>query len=203
MKELCKVLVLFVVLTVVFSCLSGCSGTQSGNNATLGGTSNANSKASSRSNDYPPVVSGIAEGVIHMLDGTKTKLSEHKGEVVILNLWGIWCGPCREEMPHLAAIQKQYGDKGLKVFGLNVGDHDGNAEPIDNIKRFAEQSKIDYTLARIEGPMINQFYLFSKQQVVPQTLLVDREGRVRGLFVGGGQRVFTELQQAVDKTMAE
>ena len=51
--------------------------------------------------------------------------------------------------------------------------------------------------------MINQFYLLSKQQSVPQTILVDREGRLRGLFVGGGPRVYNELQQTLDRTMNE
>lgn len=212
MKEFVKSLTLFIVFCAAFS---ACNGTKAGNDNSVNTGSNKNSQMSegkssvddsgsaSKSSEYPPVVSGIAEGVIHLLDGSKTKLSDHKGKVVILNLWGIWCGPCRDEMPHLAAMQKQYGEKGLEVFGLNVGDHDGNAEPVENIKRFAEQSKIDYTLARIEAPMINSFYLFSKQQVVPQTLLVDREGHVRGLFVGGGGRVVSQLQQVLDKTMAE
>ena len=201
MREFVKVLILFVIFCIVFS---ACSGTQSDNANSAAISWKGNSDTSgNKGSDYPPVVSGIAEGVIHLLDGSRTKLSDHKGKVVILNLWGIWCGPCRDEMPHLAAMQKQYADKGFEVFGLNVGDHDGNAEPVENIKKFAEQSKIDYTLARIDGPMINQFYLFSKQQVVPQTLLVDREGRVRGLFVGGGPRVINELQQTLDKTMAE
>jgi len=165
---------------------------------------NASTKgSSSKSGDYPPVVSGIAEGTIHLLDGTKTKLSDHKGNVVILNLWGIWCGPCRDEMPHLQAMQKQYADKGLKVIGLNVGDNEGKAEPVENIKRFAEQMKIDYTLARVESPLINQFYLLSKQQSVPQTIIVDREGRLRGLFVGGGPRVYSEMKSSLDKTMNE
>ena len=42
----------------------------------------------------------------------------------MLNLWGIWCGPCSEEMPHLAQMQKQYAGKGLEVISLNVGDHE-------------------------------------------------------------------------------
>lgn len=203
MKEFVQGLVLFVFFSLVFS---ACNGSKAGNDNAVTASSNAASQNSaSKGSDYPPVVSGISEGVIHLLDGSRTKLSDHKGKVVILNLWGIWCGPCRDEMPHLAAMQKQYADKGLEVFGLNVGDHDGNAEPVENIKRFVEQSnpKIDYTLARVDGPMINSFYLFSKQQVVPQTLLVDRDGRVRGLFVGGGQRVVNELQSVLDKTMAE
>lgn len=204
MREFFKGLILFVVFCIAFSSLTACSGTQAGNASSANSLAKGNSQTSgNKGADYPPVVSGISEGVIHLLDGTKTKLSDHKGKVVVLNLWGIWCGPCRDEMPHLAAMQKQYADKGFEVIGLNVGDHEGNAEPVENIKRFAEQSKIDYTLARIESPMINQFYLLSKQQSVPQTILVDREGRLRGLFVGGGPRVYNELQQTLDRTMNE
>ncbi|MBK8464991.1 MAG: TlpA family protein disulfide reductase [Chloracidobacterium sp.] len=200
MREYFKVLLLFVGFSVVFSTLTACDGMQAGNANLANGASKGNS---SKSGNYPPVVSGIAEGAIHLLDGTKTKLSDHKGKVVILNLWGIWCGPCRDEMPHLQAIQKQYADQGLQVMGLNVGDHEGKAEPVENIKRFAEQMKIDYTLARVESPMINQFYLLSKQNSVPQTIIVDREGRLRGLFVGGGPRVYSEMKSAVEKTMNE
>ena len=204
MKEFITGLILFVVFCVVFSSMTACNGTQADNSNLAKKPANANSQTSTgKSSDYPPVTSGIAEGEIHLLDGTKTKLSDHKGKVVILNLWGIWCGPCRDEMPHLAAMQKQYADKGFEVFGLNIGDHDGNAEPVENIKKFAEQMKIDYPLARIAGPMINQFYLLSKQQAVPQSILVDREGRLRGLFVGGGQRVYDQMQETLDKTMNE
>ncbi len=204
MKESITGLVLFIVFSILFSSLTGCNGTQADNSNLAQKSANANSQTSTgKSPNYPPVVSGIAEGEIHLLDGTKTKLSDHKGKVIILNLWGIWCGPCRDEMPHLAAMRRQYADKGFEVFGLNIGDSNGNAEPVENIKRFADQMKIDYPLARIASPMINQFYLLSKQQSVPQTILVDREGRLRGLFVGGGQRVYDQMQETLDKTINE
>ena len=51
--------------------------------------------------------------------------------------------------------------------------------------------------------MTAQFYLVSRQQAVPQTLLVDREGHLRGVFVGGGQKVISSITQTVDKTMSE
>ena len=198
MKEVIINLALFAALCLVFSTFTSCTGTQADNNnlTTKQGTG-------SKSSEFPPVASAIAEGEIHLLDGTLTKLSEHKGKVVILNLWGIWCPPCRDEMPHLAAMQRQYGEKGFEVIGLNVGDRDGRAESVDAIKRFAAESKIDYTLARIESTMINQFYLVTKQSAVPQSFLVDREGHLRGVFVGGGQRVYDQMQQAVDGIMNE
>ena len=202
MKEFITNLALFIIFCIAFSSFTACNGTQA-DNANLAKKGNSQVNSGSKGADYPPVVSGIAEGEIVLLDGTKTKLSDQKGKVVILNLWGIWCGPCRDEMPHLAAMQKQYADEGLEVFGLNIGDRDGKAEPVENIKKYAADSKIDYTLARIEYPMINSFYTLTKQQVVPQTILVDREGRLRGVFVGGGQRNYDAIQQNLDKAMSE
>jgi len=189
------------LFTVLCAFLTAC-GTQAGSENAAAPAKGNSQSSGSKGSDYPPVVSGIAEGVIHLLDGTKTKLSEHKGKVVILNLWGIWCGPCRDEMPHLAQMQRQYGDK-LKVFGLNIGDHDGNPESVDAIKKYAERANIDYTLARIEGAMTNQFYLFSKQTSVPQTFIVDREGRLRGVFIGGGQPNYDKIRQTLEKTINE
>ena len=149
------------------------------------------------------ISAGMAGISVEGLDGTKTKISEHKGKNLILNLWGIWCGPCRDEMPHLAQMQKQYADKGLEVISLNVGDNLLNPEPMENIKKFREQMKLDYTLARIDRDAVNQFYMVSKQQAIPQTFMVDREGRLRGVFVGGGQNMFNQIQQTLDKMMTE
>ena len=146
---------------------------------------------------------GMAAVDIEALDGTKTKVSDHKGKVLMLNLWGIWCGPCREEMPHLAQMQKQYASKGLEVISLNVGDHELRPEPMENIKNFVTQMKLDYPIARITSDSVNQFYMVSKAQAIPQTFMIDREGRLRGVWVGGGQNVFNQLQAALDKTMNE
>jgi thiol-disulfide isomerase/thioredoxin len=202
MRKFITNLALFVVFCVAFSSFTGCNGTQA-DNTNAGKKGNSQSSGGSKASDYPPVASAIAEGEIVLLDGTKTKLSERKGKVVILNMWGIWCGPCRDEMPHLQAMYKEYADDGFEVLGLNIGEHDGKPEPVENIKKFATDMKIDYTLARVDPPIVSQLYQLTKQQVVPQTFLVDRETRLRGVFVGGGQRNFDAIRQSLDKLMAE
>jgi thiol-disulfide isomerase/thioredoxin len=204
MRDLLKNLAVFIVLCFALSSLTGCGGTgASGDNTTTGTNTSTAGSSSEKPSAYPALSSGMMNVEIEALDGTKTKVSDHKGKVLMLNLWGIWCGPCREEMPHLAQMQKQYADKGLEVISLNIGDHDGRPEPVENIKKFAEQMKLDYTLARIQGDNINQFYLLSKQQVVPQTVLIDRDLHLRGVFVGGGQGIFNQMQQTLDKAMTE
>lgn len=201
MRKFVVNLVLFVVLCAAFSSLEGCSGSQA-NAPAINGYS-AGSKPADKNSLYPPISSGMAAVDMEALDGTRTKVSDHKGKVLMLNLWGIWCGPCREEMPHLAQMQKQYQGKGLEVISLNVGDHDLRPEPMENIKKFVEQMKLDYPIARITSDSVNQFYMVSKAQAIPQTFMIDREGRLRGVWVGGGQGVFNQLQQALDKTMNE
>ncbi len=195
MKEFAANLVLLLVFSMAFSAMTGCSSSSADSN-------NAPAK-SSKSAEYPPVSSGVTNAEFELLDGTKTTLAAYKGKVVMLNLWGIWCGPCRAEMPHLVELQEKYGAQGFEVIGLNIGDHDGNPEAVDAIQQFTGQMKINYTIARMPRASTNQFYALTRQQVVPQTLLVDREGHLRGMFIGGGANVFSSMKTTVAKTMAE
>ena len=211
MKRIITTLALFIVLTIVFSSLNGCKGTQTAtNNAANSIPANANANTTAgggngSSTVYPLLVSGIADANIEMADGTVTKVSERKGKVILLYLWGIWCGPCRAEMPALAQMQAQYGDKGFEVIGLNVGDADGKPEPLENIKKFEAEftPKINYALGRIDRATINQVYLLTRQEVVPQSILITRDGHLRGVFVGGGPRITASIQETLDKAMAE
>jgi thiol-disulfide isomerase/thioredoxin len=205
MKELIWNVVLFVVLCVAFSSLEGCSGSQGNAPAINGYTagSKPGGPPADKSAVFPPITSGMAAVDIEALDGTKTKVSEHKGKFLVLNLWGIWCGPCRDEMPHLAQMQKQYASKGLEVISLNVGDHELRPEPMENIKKYVEQAKLDYPIARITSDSVNQFYMVSKAQAIPQTFLIDRDSRLRGVWVGGGQGNINQIQQTLDKAMNE
>lgn len=198
MKEILMNLALFVVFALAFSALTGCTTPSStpGNNAV---TSN---KTVSK-DGYPKLVSGLSEATMQKLDGTQFKISDLKGKVLILNIWGTWCGPCRAEVPHLVAMKKKYGDQGFEVLGLNIGDNSGQPETNEEITAFADQMKINYTIARIPGSALSQFYQTTKQQVVPQTMLVDREGYLRGIFVGGGQRIIDSMNQNLDKVMSE
>lgn len=210
MKEIITNTVLFVVFAIVFSSLTGCkdgNATQSnvnGTNAPASPVETEQAKSDSKSSAYPPLAAGVADADIELTDGTKTKVSDRKGKVILLNLWGIWCGPCRAEMPDLVKLQDQYKDKGFEVLGLNIGADDaGTPENLNAIKTFGEKNNINYTLARISQAATNQVYLVTRQQAVPQTLLVDREGHLRGVFIGGGPTVMAKIKETVANTVAE
>jgi thiol-disulfide isomerase/thioredoxin len=201
MKKLIEKLALFTILTIAFSGLTGC--TRSTDTNVAPPPANADQPTGSRSSEYPPIASGLAEAEFELLDGTKFKIPDHRGKVIMLNLWGTWCGPCRAEMPHLVEMQEKHRDKGFEVIGLNIGDGSGVPEPNELIEPFVEKMKLNYTIARSPNASTLQFYKVTKQQVVPQSLLIDREGHLRGIFIGGGPRVFDLMKQTVDKTMAE
>ncbi|MFM9905468.1 MAG: TlpA disulfide reductase family protein [Pyrinomonadaceae bacterium] len=208
MKRIITKLALFVFFTIVFSSFTGCKGTSQQANANNAAAAPPNAVAQSngeptKSSNYPLLVSGIADANIELLDSTMTKVAERKGKVILLNLWGIWCGPCRAEMPALAQLQAQYGEKGFEVIGLNIGDSDGSPEGLENIKKFSEQMNLNYTLGRIDRAATNQFYLLTRQEVVPQSVLVTRDGHLRGVFVGGGSRVTDSIKETVEKAMNE
>jgi len=186
--------------------LTACTETDSNTANIAGANTAANadpSAAANKSSIYPKLASGIAEAEMELLDGTKFKVSDRKGKVLLLNIWGTWCGPCRAEMPHLIVMQDKYRDQGLEIIGVNIGDGSGNPETVEEIKAFAVTMKLNYTLARAQNSTTQQFYQVSKQSVVPQTLLVDREGHLRGVFVGGGARIIDSMNTTLDKVMAE
>jgi len=208
MKESTTSLVVFILLCLAFSSLTACggAGTNVANgNADRSAADGSTSPAGATTANFPPLATRLAEVEFENLDGSKFKISEKKGTVLLLNIWGIWCGPCRAEMPHLVELQDQYRDKGFEVIGLNVGDNELQPENIDAIKKFAANFNppITYTLARSSTAATGEFYRVTKQQVVPQTLLVDREGKLRGMFIGGGGRVIESMKQTVEKTMSE
>ena len=196
----------FLIGSLLLAALSACSNPQTAtnnSNSVSNATSTATNTTQSRSKDFPPLAASLADADFELLDGTKFKVSDKKGKVLLLNIWGTWCGPCREEMPHLIEMQNKYADKGLEIIGLNIGDGSGGPESNEQIKAFAEKMKLNYTIARSPGSATIQFYKISQQQVVPQTLLVDREGHLRGVFVGGGPRVIGSMKDTLDKTMSE
>lgn len=192
---------LLLAFVGTYVCLNACGGGQVNSPANTNTTQAGNAS----SVVYPPLAAGLAEAEFENLDGSKFKISERKGKVLLLNIWGIWCGPCRAEMPHLAEMYDKYRDKGFEVIGLNIGDAGMQPEAVEKIKQFAENfnPRLTYPMARSSGASTAQFYQVTKQSVVPQSLLVDREGKLRGMFIGGGPNVIQKMKETVEKTMAE
>jgi len=109
------------------------------------------------------------------LTGTNLKLSEMTGNVVLINFWASWCGPCREEMPLLNALHKKYEPLGFSVLGINV------EENVDAARGFMKDFPVDFPVLLDNTNQVSQRY-----QVIamPTTVVVDRDGNIRYLHQG-------------------
>ncbi len=159
-----------------------------------------NTNTAKTKSEYPPLQTAIAEADIQNFDGTTFKVTDKKGKVLLLNLWATWCGPCKDEMPKLVEMQNKFGDKGFEVIGLNTND-DGDTP--EKIEKFAKEQGLNYKLAYASTEMQADIVKFTQNGGIPQSLLVDRDGNLRGVFLGGGESEIRKMQNSVAKVMAE
>ena len=133
--------------------------------------------------------------------GASFSLNDYRGRVVLLHTWGKWCRPCRAEIPGLVEIQSKFRDQGFTIIGVNVGDERGHEESWPAINSFAKQSNISYRLVKVKaaGSFIRQLDKLTGAEVVPQTILLDRRGRIRAAYTGSG----SEIDQSRDDLISE
>lgn len=153
--------------------------------------------------NYPAMPASIMRHVFTDTAGNAFTLADHAGKVILVNLWGIWCGPCRPQIPELVRLQTKFGDRGFVVIGLNIGDMDQKPEKLSRLKSFAEKLQINYLLARSPKGLTNELFALVKEDVVPESILIDRKGRIRGVYVGGGPSVDNVMIDTVKKAIDE
>ncbi len=129
------------------------------------------------------------------LAGKPVSLSSFQGQVVIVDVWGTWCPPCRAEVPHFVDLQKNYGKKGLQIVGIN---YERSPDPIPGIKSFAKEHGINYPLVIGDEATQNKIPEF---RAFPTTLFIDRKGEVR--LVAVGARPHEYLEAVVKKLLSE
>lgn len=113
------------------------------------------------------------------LDGKPFHLASEKGNVVLLNVWATWCGPCRMEMPELQRLHDHYRDRGFKVVGVSVDDSGA-----ESVKQFVTAQKIAFPIAiDPEGKLAN----ILQTTVIPTSVIVDRSGKIVWRQVGAVQ----------------
>jgi len=113
--------------------------------------------------------------VLKSMDGRNLRLSEFRGQVVLVNFWARWAGDSRQEMPALDRINTTYHRAGLIVLGVSVDEDSRRA------REFAGAMKVGYPILFDTSSSIGRDYLLQK---MPMTILVDRSGVVRYANVG-------------------
>jgi peroxiredoxin len=107
--------------------------------------------------------------------GANLRLSEHRGQVVMINFWATWCGPCRQEMPKLDEIFSRYERAGFTLLGINIDEDTGRAQ------RLADELGVSFPLLFDDEQNVSRLY---DVQAMPMTVMVDRSGKVRSVHYG-------------------
>lgn len=129
------------------------------------------------------------------LDGRPFSIAAERGNVLFLNLWATWCGPCRYEIPELQKLHERYVGERFKVVGVSVDE--GDAAPAA-VKEFVAQQKMTYPVVLDpEGKLGGLF----NTTVLPTSAIVDRAGKVVwmhfGLVTASDQEMLAALQKAL------
>jgi thiol-disulfide isomerase/thioredoxin len=109
--------------------------------------------------------------------GPKISLAQYKGQVVMLNFWASWCGPCRQEMPLLENIYKKYNKMGFTLIGVNVEPDSKEAEGF--LKQL--QNPVSFPVIYDKDSTVSKAY---DVQGMPSTVIIDRKGNIRVLHRG-------------------
>lgn len=116
-------------------------------------------------------------------DGKNLRLQEFRGQVVMLNFWASWCGPCRQEMPLLDQLYQRYSRLGFTLLGVNVDENPQDAEKI------LKDIPVSFPILLDSQGMVSELY---QVDAMPTTVLIDRDGNLR--FLHRGYKAGYELE---------
>jgi thiol-disulfide isomerase/thioredoxin len=114
-----------------------------------------------------------------LLTGSRFELSADRGAVVVMNFWGSWCTPCREEAPVLAALARRFSPAGVRFMGVDIRDDPASAEAFMRTFRVAYPSLNDPN-----DQVALDFSGTVPPSGIPTTLVIDRSGRIAARIVG-------------------
>jgi len=110
------------------------------------------------------------------INGRIVRLSNYRGKVVLINFWATWCPPCRVEMPDLIRLQREHGKEGLQIIGITYPP-----ERKLRVQRFARSLNVNYPIILGTHQLKASF---SSEEVLPLTIVIDRDGKVSDIISG-------------------
>jgi cytochrome c biogenesis protein CcmG/thiol:disulfide interchange protein DsbE len=130
--------------------------------------------------------------VLQSLTGETVRLADLRGEVVLVNIWASWCGPCRAEMPMIEAVHQRYAEQGLRVLAVN------QAEQPQVVQQFLQKHGLSF------GALLDRDSAVSYQyhaRALPASFFIDRNGIIRTVYYG--QLSNSVLNGTLEQLLAE
>ncbi|KQW17978.1 redoxin domain-containing protein [Streptomyces sp. Root369] len=132
------------------------------------------------------------------VDGGQLDVADYKGKIVVLNMWGSWCAPCRAEAPNLEAVYKDLKGQNVQFVGVNTRD-----TSVQNARAFEKDMGI--TFPSLYDPTGKLMLRFSKgtlnPQAVPSTLVIDRDGKIAARSLAALSE--SKLRKMINPVLAE
>lgn len=169
--------------------LSGCSGGEETSLTTSGDAAIEQVAVEDRAQ--------VGDFTATLLNGERLDTESLAGSVVVYNVWGSWCGPCRKEAPDLRAVARSYQPQGVAFYGLNVRDDEASA------RSFERQYEVPYSsvVPSESGQVMLEFNGQLTLTAVPTTVVVDSNGRVAARVMGAVTAA--TLRALLDDVLAE
>ena len=152
----------------------------------------------------PVTVGTVApEFEVNDLDGGLARLSDHKGEVVLINIWATWCLPCRVEMPSMERLYQEIGEDGFEIMAVSIdaelGSFDLAGRPGGDIQVFADSLGLTFPMLHDPSGGIERLY---RTTGVPETFLIGRDGIIYKKVAGGTEWDAPQHKELIQRLLA-
>ena len=147
--------------------------------------------------ETPAALEAAPAYVFKTREGADTRFADFRGKVVVVNLWAMWCAPCRTEMPTLATLAQHYAGQDVVVLPINVG---ATEHAIADGRSFID---VHEPLPMYSDPKFQLPFELPGKGKMPQTILLDRQGRIRAYFSGEADWASPEAKALIDALLVE
>jgi thiol-disulfide isomerase/thioredoxin len=131
---------------------------------------------------------------LDLLDGETFHLQDCAGQIVVLDFWASWCGPCIQTMPQIDQLIRELPEDRVRLVAVNL------QESPKQISAVLERLELETVVALDVDGVVAEKYTAT---AIPQTVVIDREGNIARLFIGGGPQVLEHLREALEGLLGD
>jgi len=126
------------------------------------------------------------------LDGNLLKLSDLRGRIVVLDFWATWCGPCVASLPKITELGQEYKAAEVDVIAVNIEQTSAEVRGLLDRLKISPMVVLD-----LDGAVARAY----QAQAIPQTVIIDRDGKVKQIIVGGGGTTESKIRDSLDSML--